>query len=86
MHDSGCLRAGVADICVPDPLGSAAAGLATQRLRAQAELDTARDDWAAAAARLQEAVEASDAPHWAHGLRGWALVQVGDLEVSNLAV
>jgi hypothetical protein len=71
----------VADVRLTDPLAACPNTLAAQRLRAEAELDAARGDWAAVAATLAPAVEEPAPPYWALGLRGWALHQQGQLGV-----
>ena len=73
--------AGVADVQLTDPLAARPNTLAAQRLRAGAELDAARGDWAAVAAALAPALGDPAPPYWALGLHGWALHQQGHLEV-----
>jgi hypothetical protein len=68
-----------------DPLAARPATLAAQRLRAGAELDAARGNWAAVAAAMAPAAEGAAPPYWALGLRGWALHQQGHLEASRMS-
>lgn len=77
---SPCL-AGAADVRLPDPLGVGVGTLATQQLRAAAELDAVRGDWDTVASQLADAAAAADAPHWAAGGYAWALLQQGSPEV-----